>query len=188
MRLVASLVAAAATAATTLLPVGSFVADPEASRIEFFVRDNRGGFTGVARNVDVRAAVREEGDMFTAGVEASLDAASITTGIGLRDTQMRRDFLQTDRYPTITFRGTAAPRDRPGGLPFATVLRGTVTIRGVSREVEIPLRVTALADSYVAEGRLTLRFSEFGIPIPRFLIFVAEDPIAVSLKIRLQRQ
>jgi len=179
---------AAAIAAATFLPVGTFVADPQASRVEFFVRDNRGGFTGVVRTMDVRAVVREDGDSFAAGVEARLDAASITTGNGLRDSQMRRDFLQTDRHPLITFRGSATPQVPPGGLPFAATLRGTLTIRGVSRDIEIPLRVTALADSYHVEGRVTIRLSEFGIPLPRFLIFVAEDPVAVSLKIRLERR
>jgi len=178
---------ALALSAVSLLPLGSFAADPEGSRVEFAVRDNRGGFTGVARAVDVRAVVREQGETFAADVEARLDAAHITTGIALRDGQMRREFLQTDRYPVITFRGTAVPRDRPGGLPFAVVLHGTLTIRGVGRDVEIPLRVTALADSYIAEGQVTVRLSDFRIPIPRFFIFVAEDPVVVSLKIRLIR-
>lgn len=172
-------------AAASLIPLGPFVADPADSRIEFTVRDNRGGFTGVARAVDARVVVREQGESFAADVEARIDAATITTGIALRDRQMRRDFLQTDRYPAITFRGTAVPRDRPGGLPFAVTLRGPLTIRGVSREVEIPLRVTALADRYLAEGQVTLRLSDFRIPIPRFFIFVAEDPVVVTLKIRL---
>jgi len=66
-------------------------------------------------------------------------------------------------------------------------LSGTLTIRGVSRDVEIPLRVTALADRYLADGQVTLRLSDFRIPIPRFFIFVAEDPVVVTLKIRLTR-
>ncbi|MDQ7842132.1 MAG: YceI family protein [Armatimonadota bacterium] len=186
--LVMRVLTGAVIAAATLLPVGAFVADPAASRVEFFVRDNRGGFAGVVRAMEVRVAVREDGDAFAADVEARFDAASLTTGNGLRDSQMRREFLQTDRHPVILFHGTAVPQARPGGLPFPATLRGTLTLRGVSREVEIPLRVTALADAYLAEGRLTIRLSEFGIPVPRFLIFVAEDPVAVSFKIRLVRR
>ncbi len=172
-------------AATTLLPVGRFEVDSSRSRVEFAVKDNRGGFTGVARDVEAKAVIREQGDGFTADVEVRIDARQITTGIGVRDGQMRRDFLVTDRYPFITFRGTATPRDRPGALPFAATLRGTLTIRDVTREIDIPLRVTALADAYLAEGQVTLRMSEFRIPIPRFLIFVAEDPVQVSFKLRL---
>ncbi|MGH2399505.1 MAG: YceI family protein [bacterium] len=175
----------AVLAAVSLVPLGAFGLDADASRLEFAVRDNRGGFTGVAREIEARAVVREQGESFAADVDLRVDARRITTGIGLRDGQMRRDFLQTDRFPFIVFRGTAVPRDRPGALPFAVGLRGALTIKDVTREVEIPMRVTALADAYLAEGQVVLRLSEYGIPIPRMFIFVAEDPVTVTFKIRL---
>ena len=178
-------VASLVLAATSLLPVGTFALDDEKSLVEFHVRDNRGGFMGVARDVDARVVVREHDDEFTADVEVRIDARTMTTGIAVRDRQMRRDFLATDRFPTITVRGTAVPRTRPGALAFQAVLRGALTIKDVTKDVEIPLRVTALADSYLAEGQLTVRMSEFRIPIPRFLVFVAEDPVQISLKVRL---
>jgi hypothetical protein len=60
-----------------------------------------------------------------------------------------------------------------------------LTIRDLTREIEVPLRITALADSYLAEGQVTVRMSDFRIPIPRFLVFVAEDPVQVVLRLRL---
>jgi polyisoprenoid-binding protein YceI len=172
-------------AATSLIPVGSFGLDDARSRIEFHVRDNRGGFTGVARDVDAHVAVRERDDSFAAQVDVRIDARTMTTGIGIRDRQLREDFLMTDRFPTITFRGTVMPRARPGALAFPAVLRGELTIKDVTGNIEIPLRVTALADSYLAEGQVTVRMSDFHIPVPRFFIFVAEDPVQISLRIRL---
>ena len=172
-------------AATSLLPAGAFALDDDKSRVEFHVRDNRGGFMGIVRDVDARVVVREQGDTFSADVEVRVDARTLTTGVGVRDRQMRRDFLETDRFPTITFRGTAVPRTRPGALAFPAVLRGSLTVKDVTREVEIPLRVTALADSYLADGQVTVRMSDFRITIPRFLVFVAEDPVEIALKVRL---
>lgn len=172
-------------AATSLIPLGTFGLDDGQSRVEFHVRDNRGGFTGVARDVDARIVVREQDDSFSGQVDVRIDARTMTTGVGVRDRQMRQDFLHTDRFPAITFRGTALPRARPGALAFPAVLRGDLTIKDVTREVEIPLRVTALADSYLAEGQVTVRMTDFRIPIPRFLVFVAEDPVQISLRIRL---
>lgn len=175
----------AGLAAIALIPLGPFTLDARASRVEFHVKDNRGGFTGVARDIDVHAVVREQGETFSADVQVRVDARTMTTGVGLRDTQMRRDFLQTDRFPFIVFRGRVTPRRSPGALPFPAVLRGELSIKDTTRALEIPLRVTALADSYLAEGQVTVRMSDFGIPIPRFLIFVAEDPVLVSFKVRL---
>ena len=179
------IVASLLLAGTSLIPLGTFALDDGQSRVEFHVRDNRGGFTGVARDVDARIVVREQDDAFSGQVDVRIDARTMTTGVGVRDRQMRQDFLHTDRFPAITFRGTVLPRARPGALAFPAVLRGDLTIMDVTREVEIPLRVTALADAYLAEGQVTVRMTDFRIPIPRFLVFVAEDPVQISLRIRL---
>lgn len=173
-------------AAATLLPTGAFSLDAGASRVEFFVKDNRGGFTGVVHDITATATVKSPEDTVTADVEARIDARTITTGIGLRDNQMRRDFLETARYPFITFRGTVTPTDRPGGLAFAGVLKGRLTIKAATREVEIPVRITALKDAYLADGKATVKMSDYGIPIPRFLVFVAEDPVTITLKVRFE--
>jgi len=177
--------AIALVAAATLLPTGSFGLDRGGSRVEFFVKDNRGGFTGVVHDVTATVTVKERDGGFSGDVEARIDARTIATGIGVRDRQMRADFLETNRYPSITFRGTVAPAERPGGLPFRAILKGRLTIKATSRDVEIPVRVTALKDAYLADGQLTVKMSDFKIPIPRFLVFVAEDPVTITLKVRL---
>lgn len=175
-------------AALTLVPVGSFEIDPGASRVEFFVKDNRGGFTGMARDITSSVMVREQGPSFAGDVQVQIDARTMTTGVGLRDNQMRRDFLETDKFPFITFRGRVAPVDRIGALPFRATLRGQLVVKQITQEVEIPVRVTALRDSYLAEGQVTIKMSDFKIPIPRLLIFVAEDPVTISFKVRLQQK
>ena len=183
--LVAALIVAQLPA---ILPVGTFRIEPADSRVEFVVRDNRGGFTGTADRVEGSATVTQgDSENFAAAVEGRIDARTLTTGVGLRDGQMRRDFLQTDRFPFITFRGSAATRERPTGSTIRAVLRGTLTIRETTREIEMPLAVVALADEYRATGEVTIRLTEFGIPIPRFLIFVAEDPVLVRVRVRLRR-
>lgn len=176
----------ALAAAMSLLPVGTFQLDPAASALTFIVRDNRGGFQGEARRVEAAVRVEETDGGFSAAVEARIDARSLTTGLGLRDAQMHRAFLQSDRYPDITFVGTATPRDPVTGLSFRAQVRGRLTIRGVTREVEFPVRVVALRDAYLVDGALTVRMSDFGIPLPRFFIFVAEDPVQVTLRLRLR--
>jgi polyisoprenoid-binding protein YceI len=171
-----------------LLPVGVFHIESGDGRVEFVMRDNRGGFTGTTDRVEGTVTVTLfEADIFTAAVEGRVDARTLVTGSGVRDGQMRRDFLLTDRYPFIVFRGTATSRDRPSAGTVRAVLRGTLTIRNTGREIEMPLTVIALADEYRASGEVTVRLSEFGIPVPRFLIFVAEDPVLVRVRIRLRR-
>jgi polyisoprenoid-binding protein YceI len=173
-----------AAAALSLLPTGPFALDRAASHLEFFVKDNRGGFAGMAPDLQAQAVVREQDGMFAADLIVRVDARSITTGSGLRDSQMRREFLQTDRYPEITFRGSVTPVDPVTGLSFRANVSGQLTIKDVTREMAFPVRVTALLDSYLIEGTTTIRMTDFSIPIPRFLIFAAEDPVQIKLRVR----
>lgn len=175
-------------AALTLLPTGRFGLDQAASRVEFFVSDNRGGFTGVAPDLSAQAEVREQGGTFAADVTVRIDARSITTGSGLRDSQMRREFLHTDQFPDITFRGAVVPVESVTQVSFRADVTGHLTINGVTRETTFPVRVVALRDSYLVEGSTMVRMTEFGIPIPRFFIFVAEDPVKVTLRVRFVSQ
>lgn len=175
-------------AALSLLPTGRFALDPSASHVEFFVKDNRGGFRGVAPDVQVSAVVREVDGTFAAEIEVQVDARSITTGSGLRDGQMRREFLLTDRFPMITLRGTVMPIEPVTKIAFHAIAHGQLTINDVTRGIEFPVRIIALRDSYLVDGQVTIKMTDFRIPIPRFLIFVAEDPIDVTMQIRLVAQ
>ncbi|MGH7416762.1 MAG: YceI family protein, partial [Candidatus Rokuibacteriota bacterium] len=159
---------------------------PEDS-VEFFVRDNRGGFTGRTGEITGTVTVRERVEGYAADVTARIDARTIRTGSGLRDGQMRSaQFLHTDEFPFITFRGAVAA-EAPEGSRFKGLLRGRLTIKDVTRTVEVPMEITVADGAYLAHGEVVVRITEFGIPIPRFLIFVAEDPVTVKLRIRLTR-
>jgi polyisoprenoid-binding protein YceI len=175
-------------AALSLLPTGPFALDPSASHVEFFVKDNRGGFRGVAPDVRTSAMVREVDGTFAAAVEVQIDTRSITTGSGLRDSQMRREFLITDRFPVITLRGTVMPIEPVTKIAFRAIVQGQLTIKDVTRGIEFPVRVIALRDSYLVDGQVTVKMTDFHIPIPRFLIFVAEDPVDVTVRVRLIAQ
>jgi polyisoprenoid-binding protein YceI len=68
-------------------------------------------------------------------VTATIKTASITTGVGDRDTHLRSgDFLKSDEFPTIEFQSLGGVKE-VNGTEF--VLPGELTIRGVTREVEL---------------------------------------------------
>src|SRR2546429_10021650 len=104
----------------SLLPTGSFTLDGGASRVTFFVNDNRGGFAGLAPDVSAQAEVREQDGTFSADVMVRIDARSITTGSGLRDGQMRRGVLRPDALSEVTLRRPVRPAG-PGVPPALSV-------------------------------------------------------------------
>jgi polyisoprenoid-binding protein YceI len=124
----AALVAALASAASA----AGWQIDPVHSSVQFSIRhmmvsNVRGEFGKVS------GTVRMEGDDPTqAVVEATIDAGSIDTREPKRDEHLRSpDFLDTAKYPTITFKSKKV--ERAGADKWK--LSGDLTLHGVTREV-----------------------------------------------------
>ena len=72
-------------------------------------------------------------DFSQAGVDVLIDASSIQTGVADRDAHLKSaDFFDVAQHPEITFRGTRVEKKNQG-----LVLKGDLTIRGVTREVAL---------------------------------------------------
>jgi polyisoprenoid-binding protein YceI len=123
------------------LPTGTWAIDPAHSAATFSVRHLmvskvRGRFTSFSGTISV------PDDPFASTVEATIDVASIDTHDAGRDEHLRSgDFLEIDTYPTITFRSTGVRGDSPDDL----VLVGDLTIRGVTRSVDLALEFNGVA-------------------------------------------
>ena len=178
-----------ARADVLFLPTGTFEIVPGESSVTFFAPDNRGGFSGHTTRISGRVTVEspDGGETYTAQVTAAIDTPSITTDSGLRDASMRSFYLRTAQYPAITFGGTVTAHPGFALHPFPATVRGAVTIRDVTREEQFSATVLALAEEYRADVSTTIRMADYGIPYPRAFIFVARDPVTVTLHI-LARQ
>ncbi|PZT75465.1 YceI family protein [Streptomyces sp. AC1-42W] len=118
-----------------LPPPGTWSLDPAHSSVGAVARhlgisSVRGRFTGFGGRVEIAADVQDS------RVEAVIDAASIDTGNDMRDKHLRSpDFLDTDRFPEITYRSSGLT---PAG-PDRWTVHGELTMRGVKRPVDLDL-------------------------------------------------
>ena len=106
--------------------------DPVHSVAEFKVKhmmisNVKGQFTSVKG-----VLVLDETDLTKSHVEASIEAASITTRDAQRDTHLKSaDFLDVEKFPTLSFKSTRISRTGAGELAVA----GDLTIHGVTRNI-----------------------------------------------------
>jgi polyisoprenoid-binding protein YceI len=85
--------------------------------------------------------------------EATIRTASITTNVDQRDTHLRSaDFLDTDRYPTMTFRSAEVTGATATGL---TVL-GELSIKGCTRPVRVAVELNGVATDPWGQQRIAL--------------------------------
>ena len=111
--------------------------DPNHTLVEFsakhlMITTVKGRFTKVSGNIVV-----DEQNPDRSRVEAEIDASTLVTGTEQRDQHLRSaDFLDVEKYPTISFRSTRihGTSKQPGDEFRVT---GDLTIHGTTREVTL---------------------------------------------------
>jgi len=122
---------------------GTFALDNAHTSVDFIARHLmvtkvRGTFKTVSGTIVIAP------DPLQSSVEVTIDAASIDTGVADRDGHLRSgDFLDAEKYPTLTFRSTAVESFQ--GNEF--VLVGDLTVREVSRPLRLKVEFEGVARS-----------------------------------------
>jgi polyisoprenoid-binding protein YceI len=113
--------------------------DPAHSSIEFAVR-HMGIVTVHGRFGQFSGIVELDEDGALRGVDVTIDAASITTGVEQRDAHLRsKDFFDVATYPTLTFYATAVLGG--GGGDGSYEVQGDLTLLGQTRPVTLAAEV-----------------------------------------------
>jgi polyisoprenoid-binding protein YceI len=124
----------AVTTTTMHTLTGTWNLDPAHTRLGFSARHAmvttvRGSFTDASGVLHLDAE-----DPTRSSAEIVIASASFDSGSADRDRHVRSaDFLDVDRYPTVTFVSTSVRA--LGGDDYT--MRGGLTIKGVTRDVEI---------------------------------------------------
>ena len=124
----------------TAVTAGTWTIDPTHTEIGFTVRHLigkvRGKFTGF------EGAIVSAADLSSSSVKVEVDLSTIDTGTAGRDEHLRSaDFFGVESHPTMTFVSTGVVQNSATDF----VVTGDLTIRGVSRSVE-------LATEFLGEG------------------------------------
>lgn len=138
----------------------------------------------VGRTSDVTGSITVvaagDGAQLTDGT-ITVDTTTITSDESRRDSRMRTEGLQTDRFPTATFTITS-PVDVPAaalaGDATEVTLVGDLTLHGVTRAVEIPSQARLVAGQIQVAGSLSFALSDFQIVAPNvggFIVSIADE-------------
>ncbi len=131
-RFVLILITAVAMAASAAAQSTTGQIDPNHTAAQFSVRHLavstvRGAFTKVTGSAKVDPA-----DPSKDSLEATIEAGSVDTRVEMRDKDLRSpNFLEVDKYPTITFHSKQAKVAGDGKLQIT----GDLTIHGITKEV-----------------------------------------------------
>jgi polyisoprenoid-binding protein YceI len=108
--------------------------DPAHSSAHFIVRhlmitNVRGGFTSVQGSV-----VYDPDDLSGSSIDVIIDVNSLNTSDASRDGHLKSaEFLDVEKYPTITFKSKTISKEADGDL----LAKGDLSIHGVTKEVSL---------------------------------------------------
>jgi polyisoprenoid-binding protein YceI len=166
--------------------------DPAASSLTFTIRRPGESIDGTAHEFAGEVVLDPANLSQGASVVLRVTAASIETGNRLRDGKMRRSHLEVERFPEIVFRsssiqvGPERDRSAPGapaaGTSRKALVEGTLGLHGVEHGLLVPAAIRYDNGTLTAEGSVALTYSDYGIPIPRFLWLVMDDDITVRFR------
>jgi polyisoprenoid-binding protein YceI len=121
------------------IAAGDYKIDPAHSIIGFAVRHLEINWVE-GRFKEFEGTVHyDDKDVTKSSVEFTAKVESVDTGIAPRDKHLRTaDFFEVEKYPTLTFKSTRV--ERKGKDAF--VLHGDLTLKGVTKPVQLPFKLT----------------------------------------------
>ena len=99
----------------------------------------------------------------------SVDTTSITSDKSQRDGRLRTEGLQTDSFPTATFKLTKSievPAAAIAGTATDITLTGDLTLHGVTKSVDIPAKVQLAGGTVEVAGSISFPLSDYSIVAP----------------------
>ena len=149
----------------TAAPVRTFSIDKTHSEIAFQVRHLvtrvRGHFTDFTGAIQFDAERPEN-----SSASISINTGSIDTGTPDRDAHLRSDdFFAVDTFPAVTFSSSRVTKNGNDGFEVV----GTLTIRGIAKEVTLPVTYLGAAKDPWGNARvgfeteITINRKDFGL-------------------------
>lgn len=133
--------------------------DPATAKISFKVQGPfgtvNGSFSGL--KTDIRFDAK---DLSGSSISASIDPKTVNTGIGLRNRHLRNEeeWFNTDKYPEIAYHAKKIEKSDNGYKAI-----GELTMKGVSKPVEILFTFTSDGDTGLFKGDFSVKREDFGL-------------------------
>lgn len=151
-----------------VLPVAPGIASAEnplkpidtRSKVKFTIKNFGisvgGSFKGLAGIIQF-----DPGDLNKSQFDVSVDASTLNTGIGARDSHLKgKDYFDINNHPRIRFRSASVHQGKKNG---SYLIKGNLTIKSITKEIIFPFDVIAQEGGYLFTGTFTLDRNDFDL-------------------------
>jgi polyisoprenoid-binding protein YceI len=169
----------------------------EGSEVRYRVREQLVGLSfpndavGATKAIEGAVVFDAQGRFLPGDSRVTVDLRTLRSDEARRDNYIRRNTLETDRFPTVTFAPTEAlrlpvPLPRSGSVSFE--LLGDLTVKEVTRRLGWEATATFDGPKVTVRARTAFRFADFGLRVPRVSVVLSvEDDIKLEADLVLRR-
>ncbi len=182
------------TTAITEVPglvAGTWAIDPTHTEIAFTVRHLMSKVRGTFQEFEGSVVIAD--DLEASSAEATIQLSSVQTGTQQRDEHLRSsDFFDAQSQPTMSYRSKGL---RPVDDGFVAV--GDLTIKGVTREVELAVELLGVGTDAYGQERVGLEATgqisrkdfgiDFNVPLDGGKLLIG-DAVTLTLTVQAVRQ
>lgn len=159
-----------------LLHAQAFSPVDNGSSVKFSIKNfglqTTGSFSGLKGTIKFNPA-----NPAAAVFNVSVDAGTINTGISSRDHHLiKDDYFDVEKYPVITFASSKITASEENKF----VMFGSITIKGITKEISFPFTVSALSNGNLFAGEFKLNRRDFNVGSSSFVL---SDNLTVSLSV-----
>ncbi|HEX3107627.1 MAG TPA: YceI family protein [Thermoanaerobaculia bacterium] len=153
--------------------------DPQKTRIEFALADFMPDVHGVFR---LRSgSIQFDRQSGSASGSLIVDASSGDSGVGSRDSKMKRDILEAARFPDIVF----LPKNVIGSVPesgSATIqVQGVFRIHGTDHQVTLPVSLTVNGSAFELTTKFAVPYVAWGMKDPSAFILRVGKEVGITI-------
>ena len=178
---------AAVLAPAALAQHQSFIVNPDSSQVKITLNTTHEVVNGTF-HIQSGSIDFDRNTLKLAGSVVVLSASG-NTGNGSRDKRMNKEILKVDQFATVSFESkTYTGNLAPSGDSNLQVT-GTFTLLGTPHDITIPILVHIEGTAATAKSHFVMPYVQWGVKNPSFLIWKAEDNVAIDLFLdgRLQK-
>ena len=154
----------------------------ENTSVSFVVDSTWHTINGTTKGLAGSISLKEKQDPLSVVVDLKIQVRSFDTDWDSRD-EMLQECMASETYPLASFVSRRLSEGcKPTVIDIAGrcsgTLSGVITMRDVSKEVDLPVEIIKERDFYIIKGSLPIQWAEYNIEDPSILI-AKLDPIVI---------
>lgn len=169
--------------ANTLNAATQFQFKPEMGKVEFKTKGWPNLVKIPGKGKGVSGQLTEHQGKVTG--ELVFDLTSLKTGIELRDTHMKDNYLQVTEHPTakLSFKDMSIPADFDGSFKF----KGLLTLHGEEKEISGEAEMDKDGKTITVKGEFPIKITDFKIPVPSYKGITVAEKVSVKFETKVNQ-